>query len=418
MMLAILLTLVGSIFADNLTVSSVELNAGETKDVTINLNSSEKKYVAFQFDIVLPEGVTVELKSNGKPKISLNEDRIDDHTLTVQDLGSGSYRLLCFSMTNAEFYGTSGALVKMTLQADENASAGTKEGIIKSQVFTETDGHQVKWDDVSFNISIASSSGSSTEASSLTVSEIELKKGNTQEAAINLNNGSKKYVAFQFDVVLPEGVSIAKKENGKLKISLNADRIDDHTLTVQDLGSGSYRLLCFSMTNAEFYGTSGALVNMTLQADESASAGTKEGVIKSQVFTETDGHQVKWDDVSFNISIAAAVIPEITADNKTRKYGEDNPELTYTTTATLTGVPQLTTTATKTSPVGEYEIVVERGTVQGDYTSKNGKLTITKAPLTITAKSYTIKQGDALPTFEAEYADNKAYYHDDCYFCQ
>jgi hypothetical protein len=121
---------------------------------------------------------------------------------------------------------------------------------------------------------------------------------------------------------------------------------------------------------------------MTLQADESASAGTKEGVIKSQVFTETDGHQVKWDDVSFNISIAAAVIPEITADNKTRKYGEDNPELTYTTTATLTGVPQLTTTATKTSPVGEYEIVVERGTVQGDYTSKNGKLTITKAPLT------------------------------------
>ena len=407
MMLAILLTLVGSIFADNLTVSSVELNAGETKDVTINLNSSEKKYVAFQFDIVLPEGVTVELKSNGKPKISLNEDRIDDHTLTVQDLGSGSYRLLCFSMTNAEFYGTSGALVKMTLQADENASAGTKEGIIKSQVFTETDGHQVKWDDVSFNISIASSSGSSTEASSLTVSEIELKKGNTQEAAINLNNGSKKYVAFQFDVVLPEGVSIAKKENGKLKISLNADRIDDHTLTVQDLGSGSYRLLCFSMTNAEFYGTSGALVNMTLQADESASAGTKEGVIKSQVFTETDGHQVKWDDVSFNISIAAAVIPEITADNKTRKYGEDNPELTYTTTATLTGVPQLTTTATKTSPVGEYEIVVERGTVQGDYTSKNGKLTITKAPLTITAKSYTIKQGDALPTFEAEYAGFK-----------
>ena len=397
MMLAILLTLVGSIFADNLTVSSVELNAGETKDVTINLNSSEKKYVAFQFDIVLPEGVTVELKSNGKPKISLNEDRIDDHTLTVQDLGSGSYRLLCFSMTNAEFYGTSGALVKMTLQADENASAGTKEGIIKSQVFTETDGHQVKWDDVSFNISIASSSGSSTEASSLTVSEIELKKGNTQEAAINLNNGSKKYVAFQFDVVLPEGVSIAKKENGKLKISLNADRIDDHTLTVQDLGSGSYRLLCFSMTNAEFYGTSGALVNMTLQADESASAGTKEGVIKSQVFTETDGHQVKWDDVSFNISIAAAVIPEITADNKTRKYGEDNPELTYTTTATLTGVPQLTTTATKTSPVGEYEIVVERGTVQGDYTSKNGKLTITKAPLTIRQQSLLSRRLLLLP---------------------
>ncbi len=41
MILTILLTLVGSILADNLTVPSVVLNAGETKDVTINLNSSE-----------------------------------------------------------------------------------------------------------------------------------------------------------------------------------------------------------------------------------------------------------------------------------------------------------------------------------------------------------------------------------------
>ena len=402
--MAVLLTLVGRTFADNLSVANVELNAGETKDVTINLNSSEKKYVAFQFDVVLPEGISIAKKENGKLKISLNADRIDDHQLTVQDLGSNSYRLLCFSMTNAEFYGTSGALVNMTLQADASASAGTKQGQVKSQVFTETNGNQVKWDDMSFNISIAGSSGGSTEASSLTVSEIELKAGNTQDATINLNNGSKKYVAFQFDVVLPEGISIAKKDNGKFKISLNADRIDDHTLTVQDLGSNSYRLLCFSMTNAEFYGTSGALVNMTLQADASASAGTKQGQVKSQVFTETNGNQVKWDDISFNISIAAAaVVPEITAEDKNREYGEENPAFTYTTTATLTGEPSLTTTATKTSPVGEYDIVVERGTVQGDYTSKNGKLTITKAPLKITAKSYSIKQGDALPTFEATY---------------
>ena len=33
----------------------------------------------------------------------------------------------------------------------------------------------------------------------------------------------------------------------------------------------------------------------------------------------------------------------------------------------------------------------------------DGTLTITKAPLKIKAKSYTSKQGEALPTFEAEY---------------
>ena len=33
----------------------------------------------------------------------------------------------------------------------------------------------------------------------------------------------------------------------------------------------------------------------------------------------------------------------------------------------------------------------------------NGKLTVTKAPLKITAKDYTIKQGETLPTFKADY---------------
>ncbi len=37
----------------------------------------------------------------------------------------------------------------------------------------------------------------------------------------------------------------------------------------------------------------------------------------------------------------------------------------------------------------------------------NGELMILQAPLTITAKSYTIKQGEAMPTFEVEYSGFK-----------
>ena len=405
MMLAILLTFVGSILADNLTVSNIELKAGEKQDVTINLKNSSKKYVAFQFDVVLPEGITIAKNDRGKLMASLNSDRIDDHTLNVQDLGSGSYRFLCFSMTNAEFYGTSGALVNMTLQADGNISAGKKEGVIKSQVFTETNGNQVKWDDMPYSITIPDAS--SSVVSNLTVSDIELKVGYTQEMAVNLNNGTKKYVAFQFDIALPDGVTIAKNEKGKLTASLNTYRIDDHTLNVQDLGSGNYRFLCFSMTNAAFYGTSGPLVNLTLQASENLSSGERTATIKNQVFTEVSSDQVKWDDLSFKITTPIPVVPEITADNKSRMYGDENPVFTYTTNETLNGEPELVTTATKTSPVGEYEIVVRKGTLKGDFIANNGILTISKAPLTITAKSYTMKQGDALPAFDVTYSGFK-----------
>ena len=99
----------------------------------------------------------------------------------------------------------------------------------------------------------------------------------------------------------------------------------------------------------------------------------------------------------------------ITAKSYTREYGNVNPVFEYMTTgATLVGSPEITCEAIATSPVGSYDIVVKKGSVKNYNVSYvAGMLTITKAPLTITAMSYTITQGDALPTFEAEYSGFK-----------
>ena len=112
-----------------------------------------------------------------------------------------------------------------------------------------------------------------------------------------------------------------------------------------------------------------------------------------------------YDPVSKTINISSPVVPKVIAENISRKYGEANPEFTYTIdpAGSLIGVPKLTTTATATSPVGTYTITVGKGTIEGEFEAVNGKLTITKAPLKITAKDYTIKQGDVLPTFKADY---------------
>lgn len=98
-----------------------------------------------------------------------------------------------------------------------------------------------------------------------------------------------------------------------------------------------------------------------------------------------------------------AITPKITVDNITREYGDENPELTYQTSSPMIGLPALTTTATKTSPKGEYDIIVEKGTLAGNYTAVNGTLTITKAPLAVKAGTYTKKQGEDNPEFTLTY---------------
>jgi probable HAF family extracellular repeat protein len=79
----------------------------------------------------------------------------------------------------------------------------------------------------------------------------------------------------------------------------------------------------------------------------------------------------------------------ITADNKVKLVGDANPPLTFTpsgfvngdTSSVLSGAPSLSTTATQSSPVGNYPITITQGTLAAaDYTFSfvNGTLTITE----------------------------------------
>ena len=83
----------------------------------------------------------------------------------------------------------------------------------------------------------------------------------------------------------------------------------------------------------------------------------------------------------------------VTAENKSRPYNTENPELTYTVkdsdgaVITVSGSAELTTTADKSSKVGEYPITVAQGTLNNNYsyTFVEGTLTVTQAPATVTA---------------------------------
>lgn len=101
-------------------------------------------------------------------------------------------------------------------------------------------------------------------------------------------------------------------------------------------------------------------------------------------------------------AVIAADVVTVTADDKTKVYGDALPQFTYTVTGTgtLSGQPQLTTTATQSSAVGTYPITVQKGTVTNrQFNGVNGTLTVTKAALSVTARSYTIKQNEPLPAF-------------------
>ena len=124
-----------------------------------------------------------------------------------------------------------------------------------------------------------------------------------------------------------------------------------------------------------------------------------------------DRYNEAYTPVAKTINVQAGDTPAddalvITAKDYTIKYGDDLPTFEYTSSgvSTLNGTPSISCEATSASSVGTYPIVITKGSVTNyNTTFVNGTLTIEKAPLTITANSYTIKQGEALPAFEATY---------------
>ena len=92
-----------------------------------------------------------------------------------------------------------------------------------------------------------------------------------------------------------------------------------------------------------------------------------------------------------------------------REYGDDNPTFKIETeSAALIGEPEIICSADKKSKVGTYEIEINKGTIKNYHvTFVPGTLTVTKAPLVVTAENYTITQGDKLPEFKASYSGFK-----------
>lgn len=122
---------------------------------------------------------------------------------------------------------------------------------------------------------------------------------------------------------------------------------------------------------------------------------------KKEAYSKADGWK-KFKNVLETVDESAITIK---AKNYTIVYGESMPTFEYTSEGGgLSGSPEITCEATVKSPVGTYTITIAKGSVKNpNVTYTNGKLTITKAPLTISAGKYTRKKGRENPDFVLNY---------------
>ena len=296
---------VNKFYMDDFTIK-----AGESKQVAIKFdtenvnpaNPSELNYVAFQFDLCLPQGLTVVKKKN-KYDFKFNEDRMDDHTFTSSLQEDGSIRVVAASLSNASFWEKSGDFILFTVTASDNFT-GSHPITLKNINFSDKAGEIYNLPDTTSNVTDGvvnededkpSIDEETKNTDKFYMDNLTINAGESKQVAImfetenvNLVDSSElNYVAFQFDLCLPQGLNVAMKKN-KYDFKFNEDRMDDHTFTSSLQEDGSIRVVAASLSNASFWGKSGEFILFTVTASHNF-AGNHTITLKNINFSDKAG---------------------------------------------------------------------------------------------------------------------------------
>ena len=333
---------VGTKEQNDVSVKGGEISPEVSKAFSLEL-SNESEMTAFQMDVVLPNGLSLDLS---KTRLT---GRCGNHQLQTKQLGNGKVRIICMSSDNTSISGKIGSVIDLWIKAEKGIT-GNQIVKLENIIFSDVKARTYRMDPFSFVVDV-------------------------------------KYVPVTSVSISESNMQLEVSDSRQLTASLLPENCTDKTILWK---SDNEKVATVSDNGMIIARSAGQCSIIASTADNLIQAKCVVTVVK--------------------IPLTAHVA------NTTKVYGDANPEFNITYSGFRDGdsevgfsVPaSISTIVDNSSKVGKYDIVAS-GAVSDKYEISYipGTLTITKAPLSISAGNYTKKQGAAMPVFKASYAGFK-----------
>lgn len=143
----------------------------------------------------------------------------------------------------------------------------------------------------------------------LTAKAFMLAPGGSSKLVLDLDNGDEKVSAFQLDLTLPNGVSLA--EDGEGIACTLANRCNGMLTQIAE-NQGHYTLVAFFMDNNKFIdGSSGPVVTLTMKAEDGLSVGELQGAVDNIILSNLDYEVLKVAPATFPITISGNPLGDV-----------------------------------------------------------------------------------------------------------
>lgn len=372
-----------------------------SKQITMPLMmNNTAEITAMQFDLVLPEGITLDKNAKGKYALTFNAEaeRTDAsmHTLSSNLLSDGSIRVLCYSNDKDAISGNTGAVIDFPLTIATDMVPDRYPIILKNVILTATDKSEYKIPEVVCMITVpdyemgdvngdkevtvtdivyvsdyilgnsdpafnplaadmnedgeinvtdivyiadkilsgeeganakSMAKGHAAGSAMMKIDSFSMAAGNTKTVTLDMQNEGKEIVAFQCNIILPEGMSI----NSGIAFNEAANRTDAYTHSLATAQNAEdVKVLCYSVTNDAIAGTSGAVLNLPVFADAAMADGQYEITVSDIVMTCKDKTQLKPADVTATVSVGGTTainMQGVTPDASAEYYNVGGQQL-------------------------------------------------------------------------------------------
>ena len=259
--------------------------------------TNDIELTAFQCDIYIPEGLTLQTDDNGQYDITLTDSRCSDHTIYCKKVSNGAIRVIVMSMNTTPITGTEGAVLNLNLTA--SGTLGKYAIEVKDIKVSDTTGKLYSVSDVSGTVENGFTPGDVNNDGIVAVNDVVYvvnyilddvapdfhflaadmdgdgnifindvvlvvntilgvsqngaayaPRKNTYESLNVINSGANnldvslsnasRYTAMQFDMELAEGADIAD-----IKMSMSTD----HSVAYRRIDDTTVRVVVTSLTN-------------------------------------------------------------------------------------------------------------------------------------------------------------------------
>ena len=139
-MMLFLLMCITAMAQNNLSVG--KLTGGQGKDVLIPISlENTDEVVALQFDLQLP------FDRSSRTAPTLSQSRINEHTVSVRNLGNHKYRVVVVNMSNRPLSGNAGTIINFPMAVPTGLDPGTEYAVSLSDVIiTNRKGDNIQGD--------------------------------------------------------------------------------------------------------------------------------------------------------------------------------------------------------------------------------------------------------------------------------